>query len=160
MAQHDYEAIGRAVVLIASLFAGSEYVEAPTKAAPKPPKTTSGTVSSDAVPSGTSAANEAPKAEEPKGFDVEALLAAAPDTLTGDNLREAAGAGLTPEQFGKLGMKFAKRLGDNGAKAKEIWKGYKTATDGPVTRFGETKPEEFAKMLGEMADALDEASLA
>lgn len=97
--------------------------------------------------------------DQAKGSDVDALLAAPPADLTADQLRAVDAGSLAKEQFSKLGMKFAKRLNDNGAKAKEIWAKYKQADGSAIAGFGSTQPGDYAAMIGEWADALAEAEM-
>jgi hypothetical protein len=127
----DYEAIGKAVVLLASLFNSGAAVAAPS------PSTTSTSASNAAESSGAAASTpEAPK-DEPAGV-------------------EGNSQGMSKDDFSKFGMAFAKECGDQGAKLKAIWANYKQADGSDVKKLSDVQEKDYDAFIA----AIEEARLA
>lgn len=133
MPTHDYEAIGRAVVLIASLFAGSEFVEAPTKVAPKETKAKDTKPADPTPPTDTGSAST-------------------PDQAKDDGAADGNSQGLDGAAFAKLVVAFASEMKDNGAKAKEIMTEFIEDKSQPP-RAGMIKASDYDAVLAKMEEA-------
>lgn len=128
-ATHDYEAIGKAFVLLASLLGGSA-----------------------AVPQSSTTSTPASKPDEPK-----------PDTTPAApkaDANEGNSKGLDAAAFSKLGMQFAKDMGDKGAKAKELFGQHKAADGSPVATFSQVQAKDYDGFIALMDEALEEKNLA
>ena len=132
MATHDYEAIGKAVVLIASLFAGSA-------AAPQaePAKTPAKTKAKD-EPAPPVAPTDTPSTPEPQ---------------KDDGPPEGNSKGLSGPDFSKWGLAWAATCGDNGATAQTVFAGFQTADGGAVQRFSQVQEKDYDAFQAAAAQA-------
>lgn len=132
MATHDYEAIGKAVVLIASLFAGSA---APLAEAPAP--------KADKVAK--------PKAETPAPVPTD--TPSTPEPQKDDGPPEGNSKGLSGPDFSKWGLAWAATCGDNGATAQTVFAGFQTADGGAVQRFSQVQEKDYDAFQAAAAQA-------
>lgn len=138
MATHDYEAIGKAVVLIASLFAGSA-------AAPQaePAKT----------PAKTKAKDEPATSVAPETPSTPADTPSTPEPQKADGPPEGNSKGLSGPDFSKWGLAWAATCGDNGATAQTVFAGFQTADGGPVQRFSQVQEKDYDAFQAAAAQA-------
>jgi len=127
----DYEAIGKAVVLLASLFGGGAAV----------PQAAAASAKTDPTPS-TTASPETPappKAEEPKA-------------ASGNS------KGLSAANFAKINVGYAGFCKDNGAALKALWAelGLKDADGKPVERSSTIQEADYDRVV----EAIEAAKLA
>lgn len=120
MATHDYEAIGRAYVLLASLIGGAaapqaEPAKTPAKAKDKPAETPS-------TPADTPSTPEPQKADGPP---------------------EGNSKGLSGPDFSKWGLAWAASCGDDGATAKTVMAQFQAADGSPVARFSQVQEKDY-----------------
>ena len=134
MATHDYEAIGRAAVLLASLFAGSAapLAEAPAPKADKPKA-------------------DKPKAETPAPVPTD--TPSTPEPQKADGPPEGNSKGLSGPDFSKWGLAWAATCGDNGATAQTVFAGFQTADGGPVQRFSQVQEKDYDAFQAAAAQA-------
>lgn len=106
----------------------------PGKPRAAPAASTSGVASTPVEQNDTSAVNEAPKDEAP--------------------------AGMTPEEFSKNGMTWAKAMDGTGTAAKAMFKELTEKLGYEINRFGVVKPEHYETVLARMAELTQEKELA
>lgn len=135
MATHDYEAIGKAVVLLAGLFAGS--------AAP---------LAEDPAPEAAKVAKVAkPKAETPPPVPTD--TPSTPEPQKDDGPPEGNSKGLSGPDFSKWGLAWAATCDDNGATAQTVFAGFQTADGGAVQRFSQVQEKDYDAFQAAAAQA-------
>lgn len=139
--------IGHAVRVIASLFVGVVAASPPAdSAAPTAGKRkpTSETVTPAAAASPEPAASSPAEGSTPTAASTPSTPAPQKAEGGGNN------QGLTPADFGKRCMDFARAQGDNGASLKAIWVNYQNAEGKPVSRAGEVQEKDYDAFLAEL----------